>query len=347
MNNPRRVLRLSRFGVAAALILISASAFAGVTISSPANGSTVTSPTHFVASATSTNPISFMHIYVDGKSIYGAAVSNIDLSPAIPAGKHSVVVQAWDVKGATFKSSLSITVSGTSTPAPTPPPPPPTPPTIPSNAIVENNMDEITGWKSCDACSGQFQNGPVTLRTATYGITSPSMDGKSMQLWVGGTNPYGSALFWKGMGQTTARHYVTDLYFYLKDPAASQAMEFDIYQDLNSRHVVLGIECSYKNTHTWRVYDTTYQHWRQTTIPCNPYTAYTWHHLITEQERMADGRSHMISLTIDGKKYYVNMYYGDRAGSSYNQSTLGLQLDGNSTMTAYAAWYDKVTVSKW
>jgi hypothetical protein len=55
----------------------------------------------------------------------------------------------------------------------------------------------------------------------------------------------------------------------------------------------------------------------------------------------------MISLTIDGKKYYVNMYYGDRAGGSYNQSTIGLQLDGNSTMTDYAAWYDKVTVSKW
>jgi Big-like domain-containing protein len=330
-------LRLSFWTIAAALLVISVPAFAGVTISSPANGSTVTSPTHFVASATGTNPITYMHLYIDGKNMYGGATSAIDWTGALTAGSHTAIVQAWDVKGVLYKSSISITVSTTSAP----------PPTIPPNAVIHSNMDEITGWKSCDACSGKYQNGPVTPHTATYGVTSPSLDGKSMQLWIGGTNAYGSALWWKGMGQTTARHYTTDLYFYLKNPAASQAMEFDIYQDLNARHFVLGVECSLKNTGTWRVYDTTYQHWRSTTAPCTYFAPYTWHHLITEQESTADGHSHMIALTIDGQKYYLNKYYGDRAGGTYNQATIGLQLDGNSTMTAYAAWYDKVTVSVW
>jgi hypothetical protein len=207
-----------------------------------------------------------------------------------------------------------------------------------------SNLDQVTGWKSCDACSGQFQTGPTVIRTVTQNITSPSMDGKSMRLSISGSVANGSALFWKGLGSTTARHYTTDLYFYMKNPKVSRALEFDIYQDINNRHLVLGMECSLMNTSSWRVYDTTYQHWRNTYIPCTPPTAYTWHHLITEQESTADGHSHMISLTIDGKKYYINKYYGSRSGSSTPQATIGLQLDGDDNMDSYSVWYDKVTV---
>lgn len=341
MQKLSHVLRVSRYFVAAALIAISASAFAGVSVSSPANGSTVTSPTHFVASATSSNKITFMHIYVDGKSVYGAAVSNIDWTGALAAGSHAVVVQAWDAKGATFKNALNITVSSTSTPPPTP-----TSPTAPANAIVHSNMDQITGWSSCDACSGINQQGPVVTRSAAYNVSSPSMDGHSMQFAISGTKKYGSALWWKGMGRTTGRHFTTDLYFYLKNSAASQAMEFDIYQDLSNKHYVLGVECSLKTSGMWSVYDTQYAHWRPTSVPCNYLAPYTWHHLVTEQESTADGHSHIIALTFDGKKYYLNKYYGGRAGSG-TQATIGLQLDGNATMTSYAAWYDKVTVTNW
>lgn len=327
-----RVHLLSRWAVVAALIATSASAFAGVTVSSPANGSTVSSPTHFVASASASKPITFMHIYADGKSIYGAATSKIDWSGSLSTGKHSIVVQAWDTNGAVYKTSLSITVGsgGTST-------------TNPTGGTTHSNLDQVTGWSSCDACSGINQQGPTVSRSVTYNVKSPSMDGRSMQLWVGGTHAYGSALFWKGLGTVKTRHFTTDLYFYLKNSAASEAMEFDIYQDLGGKHFVLGAECSLKTSHMWSVYDTQYQHWRPTSAPCSYLAPFTWHHLVTEQESTSDGHSHMIAITLDGKRYYINKYYSARAGSG-TQATIGLQLDGDKVMTDYAAWYDKVSV---
>lgn len=86
--------------------------FAGVTISSPANGSTVTSPTHIVASASSSYPISAMRIYVDGKDVYTVAANKIDTYVSMATGWRYVVVQAWDSTGAVFKSALNLNVSG-------------------------------------------------------------------------------------------------------------------------------------------------------------------------------------------------------------------------------------------
>ncbi len=85
--------------------------FAGVTISSPANGATVASPVHVVASASSSNPITSMRIYVDNVSVYNNSSNKIDTSLSMTPGSHLIVVQAWDSKGTVFKSQVTITVS--------------------------------------------------------------------------------------------------------------------------------------------------------------------------------------------------------------------------------------------
>jgi acid phosphatase len=82
----------------------------GVTICSPLAGSTQSSPVHFVAAAASSNPIRAMQIYVDNVSKFSVSGSRVDTSIAIPAGTHSVVVQAWDSSGAVWKKAESLTV---------------------------------------------------------------------------------------------------------------------------------------------------------------------------------------------------------------------------------------------
>ena len=103
-------------------ISLAAVSFAGVTISSPQNGATVTSPVHVVATATSANAITSMRIYVDNVSVYSKAANKIDTLVSMAAGKHTVVVQAWDSKSTIFKSTVAITVSSAppATPTPTP-----------------------------------------------------------------------------------------------------------------------------------------------------------------------------------------------------------------------------------
>jgi len=82
-----------------------------VTISSPANGATVTSPVRVVASASSSNTITSMQIYVDNVSVYGNSSNKIDTQLTMAAGNHTVVVQAWDSTSAVFKAQVGITVT--------------------------------------------------------------------------------------------------------------------------------------------------------------------------------------------------------------------------------------------
>src|SRR6267154_6542377 len=119
-----------------ATLTLATASFAGVTVSSPGAGSTSGSPVHFVASATSANPVTAMRIYVDNISVYLISASKLDTSVTMSAGTHSVVVQAWDSTGAVFKAPLSLTVSG-STPAPSPTPTPSALPSPPASAVIK------------------------------------------------------------------------------------------------------------------------------------------------------------------------------------------------------------------
>jgi hypothetical protein len=82
----------------------------GVTVCSPAAGSTVASPVHFVASAKSTAPITAMRIYVDSLSKFTVNASSLNTFLALASGTHSVVVQAWDSTGAVFKNPFTLHV---------------------------------------------------------------------------------------------------------------------------------------------------------------------------------------------------------------------------------------------
>ncbi len=89
-----------------------------VTICTPTNGATVTSPVHIVAGTTSSSTVTAMKIYVDNNISYSVNASQIDTQIAMPAGSHYVVVQAWNSAGQVFKSPINITVSSGGTPPP-------------------------------------------------------------------------------------------------------------------------------------------------------------------------------------------------------------------------------------
>lgn len=92
-------------------LVLAISSFAGVTISSPAPGSTSASPVHFVASASSSAPITAMRIYVDNVSVFLTSSNSFDTSVPLSTGSHNIVVQAWDSSGAILKAPETINVS--------------------------------------------------------------------------------------------------------------------------------------------------------------------------------------------------------------------------------------------
>ena len=84
----------------------------GVTVTSPANNSTVTSPVAYAATATTScaKGVSSMGVYVDNKLIYTVKGSTLNTSLAVSAGKHGTVVEDWDGCGTASYTSLTITV---------------------------------------------------------------------------------------------------------------------------------------------------------------------------------------------------------------------------------------------
>lgn len=314
------------------LISASATAFAGsVSVQSPGNGSTVGSPAHFVASASSSAPISAMTIYVDNKIAYTTSGGHIDTYVNMAAGSRYVVVQAWDSTGAVFKAApmtIKVGTTGTATNA---------------NARNYYDIDNMGGWETCTTCAGENGTGPNVPHYVGYGISNPAMDGRSAQFTNAGTVAYSDAIWWKQLGgNDSVSHFVYDLYFYVKDPAAAQALEFDVNQSVGGRKYIFGTQCGVNGDHQWDVWGN--NRWNATGIGCSV-NAYSWNHLTLEFSR-ANGNLNFVSVTLNGNKSYINRSYGS-IGSSVSEVNVAFQMDQTIVHRTYSAWLDKVSLNTW
>ena len=323
-------------------LTLATASYAGVTVTSPATGSTSGSPVHFVASATSTHPVTAMRIYVDGVSFYLILASKLDTSLAVGAGKHSVVVQAWDSTGAVFKAPFTLTISGTTTP---PAPPPPAMPAPPSTAVTKGNIEQMAGWASCTVCAGANGNGPVASFSMVENQASPSLDGNSAKFSIGGTKPYSDALWWKQLGGVdTVTNLRYDVQFYITNPGVAEALEFDNNQSNGKHKFIYGTQCNIKAGH-WDVWGNAAGNWLSTGVACSAPTAFTWHHLTWEFQRTATNVV-FVAFTYDGVTHYVNRSY-PAGPSSVHELNVAFQMDGDSAMHAYSTWLNKVTLTYW
>ena len=91
-------------------LFLSPSSTTGVSVSSPTNGATVTSPAQFQASASASRPITFMRIYVDNQARYAVSSSKVSTALSLSPGSRNVTVQAWDSAGTVYKKSLTVNV---------------------------------------------------------------------------------------------------------------------------------------------------------------------------------------------------------------------------------------------
>src|SRR5437868_686263 len=104
--------------------LLTTSAFAAtpvVTVTSPANGSSKTSPVNYVASASSScsKGIAAMRIYPSpGFNALTVNANKLNANINLPAGTYNTVVQAWDNCGGVGKTAVKITVTGNRMPPP-------------------------------------------------------------------------------------------------------------------------------------------------------------------------------------------------------------------------------------
>ena len=101
------------------LAIFAAPAFATVTVSTPAAGSTVNSPVNYIAtSATSTcsTGVAAMGIYMNNKLVYTVYGTSLNTSIGMANGFEHTVVEEWDHCGGASHTTVNLTVgSGTTT----------------------------------------------------------------------------------------------------------------------------------------------------------------------------------------------------------------------------------------
>lgn len=307
----------------------------GVTVSSPSNGGSSGSPIHVVASAQASGGIAAMQIYLDDNLVFKTNAGSLDTSVNAGSGTHNLVVQAWDNSGAVYKQPVTVTVTGASTP----PPPPPQ-----QQGNQYSDIDQLSGWDSCNSCAGAGGVGPQVSYSLSQWQSSPSMDGQSAQFWLGGGYPYSGALWWKELTpQSSASHFTYDLYFYYQNADAPQALEFDANQVVNGGRYIFGTECNLKETGTWRVWDTTNAHWVNTGVGCSP-SVNNWNHMTWEFQRNSDGSYTFLAVTLNGQRQSVNQTYWSKSESG-QELNVAVQLDSNYAGTAYSVWVDKIALN--
>lgn len=305
-----------------------------LTISSPANGDSLTSPLTVVASATPKNPIFFMRVYVDQLAVYYTFNSSINTQLFVAPGKHVLEVMAEDNQGFISATLLNITV------------------TSQAQATI-SDIQNMPGWQSCSALfpPGSGRDGQICAAglgtaqsTMTEGQATPSLDGKSAKFTMGGPTPYSNILYFNPVaGGDNVSHFIYDLYFYIDQPNASQALEFDINQTFGGNRWVWGSECNFNGSGKWDIWNDL-TGWQPTQFPCTPFPANTWIHLVWNVERVGN-QVHYISLTIGNQVLNVDTYYPNQPNWTLEEIDVAFQMDGNYAQQPYNVWLDKVNLT--
>ena len=178
------------------------------------------------------------------------------------------------------------------------------------------------------------------------------MDNNSAQFSIGPSSPdcpnYCNMLYFNPIaGGDNVTHFIYDLYFFIDNPNAPQALEFDVNQTFGGNRWVWGSECNFKGDGVWDIWnDAPNTGWVPTNIPClaSNFPANSWNHLVWDVERNGNNVQYN-TLTVNGTVYQVNTTYPFQADWTLEEIDTAFQMDLDSQGTPFNVWLDKVTLT--
>lgn len=274
--------------------------------------------------------VKWINVYADGTAIFTIQnQSYINIYLFLTAGTHYITAKAQDSAGVYYSRSLQIYISSIGS---------------------LSKIDDMGGWQWCT----RTLNGGVcaagagdALSTQSRFQTSPSLDGSSTDFWIGGSTGYSNALWWKSLGGgNKVAHFRYDVWVYLTQPQFPQSLEFDLNQSFGGHRWVFGTQCDFKDTKKWDLWDSGTNRWHATSIPCVPFAANKWTHIVWNFERVGT-KVHYISLQLNGTTIPLNIYWDYQASYGFSDINVAFQMDGDYQQDPYHVWLDKMVVAAW
>lgn len=331
-------------GVSTAARTVTEATQSGVSVSSPANNSTVSSPASFVATATTScsKGVASMGIYVNNQLAYQVQGAKLNTQLALSGGSQKAVVQEWDNCGGAASTPVNITVGGTTLSA----------------------IQGYSGWNqwgelppvyaTCSPCSG------VSWSMGQHS-SAVSLSGNATKFTIGGTTPYADVL-WSNpiMGQGSANlpdtghtlmpnlhNFTYDAYVYVTNASITQSLEFDINMYLNGVGMEWGTECNHLADGVWDIWNNVEAKWVPTGAPCNLINN-GWNHVTLQVQRESNNDLLYQTITMNGVTYNINQTVAPFAvPSGWYGMTVNYQMDGNYQMASNTTYLDNFNVTYW
>ncbi|MGO4516533.1 Ig-like domain-containing protein [Terriglobus sp. 2YAB30_2] len=334
-------------GATNAILNLTATSQGGVSVSSPANNSTVSAQVHYAANATTScgSGVSAMGVYVNNSLAYTVGGSSMDTTLTLPAGTQKTVVQAWDRCGGASTTPITVNVAA---------------------GTKIGNIHATNGWNqwgelppNYDICGSPCSGVDWSM---TQHVGSGSLSGNGTIFWVGGSTPYSDALWSnKLIGQGTTQnmpdtnqtilpsihHMVYDTDVYVSNLAVTQDLEFDINLFMYGVGMEFGMECNHLNGNVWDIWNNVNVQWVHTSIPCT-LNDKSWNHVSFQVQRESNNDLTYQSITVNGTTYTINQTVAPFAvPSGWYGMTVNYQMDGNYAQTPYTTMLDNLNITYW
>ena len=327
---------------------ITATSQPGVHVISPANGSIVSSPANYVATATSScsKGIASMGIYANNQLVYVEDGAKMNTQVNLGSGVQHTVVEEWDNCGGASFTPINVTVQG-------------------SDKVL-SNLQASGGWNGWgelapvyDVCLSPCSG--VTWSMLQH-VSTTSLSGNATQFNIGGTKPYSDAL-WSlpvlgqnstqdilDIGHTllpTLHNFTYDAYFYVTNVSNTQVLEFDINMYMDGVGMIWGNQCNHLGGGVWDIWDNVNAKWVSTGFACN-LKSNAWNHVTVQGQRESGNEVQYQSITLNGITTNINKTYPPfSVPQEWWGVTVNYQMDGNYRQSSNTTYLDNFSLTYW
>ena len=202
---------------------------------------------------------------------------------------------------------------------------------------VTPNIDDGS-WTNC---------GSPICSPAVNNVASPALDGGSTQFTLGGSTPFATAIWTATPNNvsTSSTHFTLDFWAYMTAPASSQALNFAVDQVTGGSEYPFMVECDFKNTRFWQVWDPAAGGWQQTSIGCSQFTANSWNHFTFRFERTAANQLHYLDVVINNVTYNFNILKNPITNTASPSVIVKVELVGDNVPDSYSLWIDELSLA--
>ncbi len=312
-----------------------------LTVTSPANGASVSSPFAVTASSTtcSSQTVATMAYSLDSGADTVISGTSINAQLTAAAGAHTLHVKAWGNSGAECDASLSLSVTA------------PSGPSLPSNAVSVTAIQALTSWQAThDPGTGGTSSGTMQV------LSSPSLSGQARQFDTSFTGSGGELYHVTFGSDPNATNFLYDAQIYLTASTSSIAnLEIDMNQVIaNGDTVIYGFQCDgYSGTWDYTKNagspSSPDDVWVHSSAPCNmrKWTQNTWHHIQVTYSRDASGNVTYHSVWLDGVENPINATVPSAFSLGWASVLLtNFQIDGLGSGSD-STYIDELTISRW